>query len=182
MKINIKNIKVGSICATLFISLFLSCNNGIEELEKQRDSILSISNLRQGFLDVFALFGDMVSDAFGIKADTTKEDIGRYFTNIADTMKSVKEKLNSIVAESGNYEKVKEKVNVFIKTIEKIEEGAKIAAGGAKGDAKIGGATVTGQEPTPADETSVNALVKGIKTIVGVLLESKGDPNATKTD
>ncbi len=60
MKINIKNIRLKSICATLFISLFFSCNSGvIEELEKQRDSILSISNLRQGFLDIFASFSDI---------------------------------------------------------------------------------------------------------------------------
>ncbi|AHH11438.1 hypothetical protein bcCo53_001603 (plasmid) [Borrelia coriaceae] len=34
MKINIKNIKVKSICATLFISLFLSCNNGGPEIRE----------------------------------------------------------------------------------------------------------------------------------------------------
>ncbi|AHH11253.1 hypothetical protein bcCo53_001639 (plasmid) [Borrelia coriaceae] len=32
MKINIKNIRIKSICATLFISLFLSCNNAGPEL------------------------------------------------------------------------------------------------------------------------------------------------------
>ncbi len=37
------------------------------------------------------------------------------------------------------------------------------------------------QDAAPADSASVNALVKGIRGIVGVVLEGKGDPNATKT-
>ncbi|UPA17120.1 variable large family protein (plasmid) [Borrelia coriaceae] len=182
MKINIKNIKVRSICATLFISLFLACNNGIEELEKQRDSILSISNLRQGFLDVFTSFSDMVTDTLGINVDTKKEDIGKYFTNIETTMKKVKEKLNTLVAENGNYEKVKAVVDKFVAdTLDKIAEGAKEAAKGAVGSDAIGSATA-GQDAVPGEVASVNSLVKGIKTIVEVVLKkSEGDAGANKT-
>ncbi|AHH11263.1 hypothetical protein BCO_0114800 (plasmid) [Borrelia coriaceae ATCC 43381] len=83
MKINIKNINIKSICATLFISLVLSCNSGvIEELQKQRDSILSISNLIQGFLDIFASFGNMFTDSFDIKVTTTKQQVGDYFIGL----------------------------------------------------------------------------------------------------
>ncbi|AHH11703.1 hypothetical protein bcCo53_001523 (plasmid) [Borrelia coriaceae] len=49
MKINIKNINIKSICATLFISLFLFCNNGIEELEKENTFLASLANLGNGF-------------------------------------------------------------------------------------------------------------------------------------
>ncbi|AHH11319.1 Variable outer membrane protein (plasmid) [Borrelia coriaceae ATCC 43381] len=125
----------------------------------------------------------MVTDALGIKSDTKKEDIGKYFTAIEKTMTSVKEKLQAEVSKNGNYEKVREKVTSFIQTIEKIEKGAETAAGGAKGDEKIGGATKTGgQDATPAEADSVNKLVKGIGQIVGVVLENKGDATATKTE
>ncbi|AHH11368.1 hypothetical protein bcCo53_001714 (plasmid) [Borrelia coriaceae] len=72
MKINIKNIKVRSICAMLFISLFLSCNNGIEELQKEKESILSIFKLRQNLLEVLSSFSDVVIDVLGIKEDPKK--------------------------------------------------------------------------------------------------------------
>ncbi|WP_051428644.1 variable large family protein [Borrelia coriaceae] len=179
---NIKNIKVKSICATLFISLFLSCNNGIEELEKKNQFLNSIANLGKGFLSVFTALGDMVTDTLGIKTDTTKDAIGKYFTNIATTMKSVKEQLNAIMAENGNYAKVKEKVNEFIKTIEKIEEGAKTAAGGARGSDAIGGATKSGQDAASAKKDSVNLIVNGLKAIVGVVLDSnEGNPTFDRT-
>ncbi|AHH11683.1 Variable outer membrane protein, partial (plasmid) [Borrelia coriaceae ATCC 43381] len=176
-------IKIQSICATLFISLFLSCNNGvIEELQKQRDFILSISNLRQGFLDIFTSFGNMVSDTLSIKADTKKEDIGKCFTNIEETMKTTKEKLKDVLAKNGNYPKVKGEVEKFIEKLGIIEKGAKEAAEGAIGGDAISGATASGQDAVAADVTSVTALVKGIKGIVGVVLkQGEGDPTATKT-
>ncbi|AHH11619.1 variable large family protein (plasmid) [Borrelia coriaceae] len=181
MEINIKNIRVKSICTTLFISLFLSCNNGIEELEKQRDSILSISNLRQGFLDIFISFSDMFTDAFGIKAETPKSEVGKYFTNIEETMKTTKEKLKDVLAKNGDYPKVKEEVEKFIEKLTKIEEGATEAAKGAiTGDA-IGNA-VKDQAALAADPASINLLVKGMKSIVkGVVLkEGKAEANYTK--
>ncbi|AHH11370.1 Variable outer membrane protein (plasmid) [Borrelia coriaceae ATCC 43381] len=67
MKINIKNIRIKSICTTLFISLFLSCNNGvIEELEKRNTFLSSLANLGNDFLNIFTSFSDMVTDTLGI--------------------------------------------------------------------------------------------------------------------
>ncbi|AHH11618.1 hypothetical protein bcCo53_001692 (plasmid) [Borrelia coriaceae] len=53
MKINIKNIRIKSICATLFIFLFLFCNNGIGELEKGNHFLSSLANLGNDFLNMF---------------------------------------------------------------------------------------------------------------------------------
>ncbi|AHH11556.1 variable large family protein (plasmid) [Borrelia coriaceae] len=72
-------IKVRSICATLFISLFLSCNNGIEELEKRNYFLFSLANLGNDFLDVFTSFADMVSDVLSIKAETKKRRCKKIF-------------------------------------------------------------------------------------------------------
>ncbi|AHH06916.1 Variable outer membrane protein (plasmid) [Borrelia crocidurae DOU] len=97
-------------------------------------------------------------------------------------MKEVREKLGKILEENGKYEKVKGKVEEFIGKISKIEEGAKEAAKGATGDIAIGGATVAGQDAVPGETASVNALVKGIKEIVGVVLKAtEGNAGATKT-
>ncbi|UPA14180.1 variable large family protein (plasmid) [Borrelia turicatae 91E135] len=143
----------------------------------------SIANLGKGFLDVFTSLSDMVAGAFGIKAETKKSEVGAYFTKIADTMTSVKKKLKDEVATNGNYSKIKSVVDTFItNTLDKIAEGAKTAATGATGEDKIGGATNAGQDAAPADTASVNALVKGIKTIVDVVLKKdEGKADATKT-
>ncbi|AHH11549.1 variable large family protein (plasmid) [Borrelia coriaceae] len=180
MKINIKNIRIKSICATLFIFLFLSCNNGaVEELKKEKDSILSISNLRQGFLDIFTSFSDMITNILGIKAETKKSEIGAYFNKIADTMTLVKKKLKSEIANNENYATVKTDVDEFIKTIEKIEEGANYAAKGAEGNDPIANVAPGGDDKAgvPGD---VDGLVKGIKGIVDVVLGKEG--NATAGD
>ncbi|UPA19315.1 variable large family protein (plasmid) [Borrelia puertoricensis] len=141
----------------------------------------SIANLGKGFLDVFTSLSDMITGTFGIKADTKKSDIGNYFTSIEKTMISVKKKLQDQIATNGNYEKVKTVVDTFITgTLDKIAEGAKEASKGATGEA-IGNATSAGHGATPADKDSVISLVKGIKTIVDVVLKDKGDAGATKT-
>ncbi|UPA11644.1 variable large family protein (plasmid) [Borrelia parkeri] len=167
---------------TLF--LLLSCGSGSSKTEDPKTIFLtSIANLGKGFLDVFTSLSDMITGAFGINADTKKSDIGKYFTDIETTMNTVKKKLQEEVTKNGNYPKIKGVVDTFItNTLDKIAEGAKTAAKGAEGSDAIGGAPTTGQDPAPADATSVKALVKGIKTIVGVVLkDNEGNAAATKT-
>ncbi|WAZ71288.1 variable large family protein (plasmid) [Borrelia miyamotoi] len=171
---------LSAIIMTLF--LIIGCNNGGGE-DPQKVFLTSIANLGKGFLDVFVTFGDMITGAFGIKAETKKSDVGQYFTDIAETMESVKKKLQAEVAANGNYEKVKTVVDQFVTgTLDKIAAGAKEAAKGATGSDAIGGAPTTGQDPAPGEAASVNSLVKGIKTIVGVVLKAnEGNATATKT-
>ncbi|UPA14317.1 variable large family protein (plasmid) [Borrelia turicatae 91E135] len=167
---------------TLF--LLLGCGSGSTKTEDPKTLFLtSIANLGKGFLDVFTSLSDMVAGAFGIKAETKKSEVGQYFTSIAETMESVKKKLREEVATNGNYSKLKSVVDTFItNTLDKIAEGAKTAATGATGEDKIGGAPTAGQDAAPADTASVNALVKGIKTIVDVVLkQGEGDATVTRT-
>ncbi|AFI32002.1 Vlp protein, delta subfamily (plasmid) [Borrelia crocidurae str. Achema] len=142
-----------------------------------------IANLGKGFLEVFVSFGDMITGTLGIKAETKKSEIGKYFSDIEKTMQTTKVKLKEILEKHGNYEKVKTVVEQFITGIvDKIAAGAKEAGKGASGDVAIGGALTTGQDPAPADAASVNALVKGIKEIVGVVLGvNEGNAEASKT-
>ncbi|UPA10093.1 variable large family protein (plasmid) [Borrelia nietonii YOR] len=146
--------------------------------------LTSIANLGKGFLDVFVTFGDIVIGAFGIKAGTKKSDIGKYFTDIESTMTTVKEKLQDEVAKNGNYVKVKTVVDKFVADVlDKIAEGAKIAASGATGTSSelIGSATKNSGATAPKAD-SINTLVKGIKTIVDVVLKKdEGSAEATKT-
>ncbi|AFI31925.1 variable large family protein [Borrelia crocidurae] len=169
------------ILMVMVVMIVMGCNSGgVKDPEKV--FLSEMVNLGKGFLEVFVSFGDMITETLGIKADTKKSEIGAYFTKIENTMKIVKEKLWEILEKNGNYTKVKEKVEEFIGKISKIEEGAKEVTKGATGEDKIGGAPTTGQDPAPADFASVNLLVKGIKTIVGVVLKAnEGNPEASKT-
>ncbi|AHH10085.1 Variable outer membrane protein (plasmid) [Borrelia parkeri SLO] len=176
-----KRITLSALLMTLF--LLMSCGSGSTKSEDPKTTFLnSIANLGKGFLDVFTSLSDMVAGAFGIKADTKKEDIGAYFTKIAETMTSLKKKLQDEVAKNGNYVKIKTAVDQFItNTLDKIAAGAKEASKGTTSDAVIGNA-VKGEDAAPAEVASVNALVKGIKTIVDVVLkDNEGNPDATKT-
>ncbi|WP_434757275.1 variable large family protein [Borrelia puertoricensis] len=177
-----------TLCA-LFLTLFLllSCGSGSASAEDPKTTFLnSIANLGKGFLDVFTSLSDMITGAFGIKADTKKSDIGNYFTSIETTMTSVKKKLQTEVAKNGNYSKIKSVVDTFItNTLDKIAEGAKIAASGATGSDAIGNAVKDAQDAAPADKTAVNSLVKGIKEIVEIVLkdnEGNADANGAKIE
>ncbi|WP_434757295.1 variable large family protein [Borrelia puertoricensis] len=175
-----KRITLCALLMTLF--LLLSCGSGTTNTEDPKTTFLnSIANLGKGCLDVFTSLSDMVSGALGIKAETKKSDIGKYFTSIEKTINTVKKKLQDQVATNGNYTKIKTVVDTFITdTLDKIETGAKIAASGATGEA-IGNAKQN-EDAVPADKTALSSIVKGIKTIVDVVLkEGEGDPNATKT-
>ncbi|ANF34626.1 Variable large protein 15/16 (plasmid) [Borrelia turicatae] len=179
-----KRITLSALLMTLF--LLISCGSGSSKVEDPKTLFLtSIANLGKGFLDVFTSLSDMITGALGIKADTKKSDIGKYFTSIETTMNTVKKKLQDEVATNGNYVKIKEVVDKFItNTLDKIAEGAKEAAKGATGEDKIGGATV-GQDAVPAKAESVNSLVKGIKTMVDIVLkngEGRSDADATKNN
>ncbi|ETZ17211.1 Variable outer membrane protein [Borrelia duttonii CR2A] len=125
-------------------------------------------------------FGDMITGTLGIKADTKKSEIGKYFGDIEKTMISVKEKLNKVVADNDNYSELKKSVNIFVEQIDKIALGAKEAASGVAGDVAIGNAEA-GKDAVPAKVESVNSLVKGIKAIVEVVLKKQGNADATKT-
>ncbi|WP_051374030.1 variable large family protein [Borrelia persica] len=108
------NIFKRSLIIIMILGMMGCGQNVVSELEQKNEFLSSIANLGKGFLDVFVTFGDMVSGTLGIKVDTKKSEIGKYFSDIAETMGKVKIKLNTIVAEHGNYEKVKEVVEKFI--------------------------------------------------------------------
>ncbi|BDU63448.1 variable large protein (plasmid) [Candidatus Borrelia fainii] len=173
-----KRITLSALLMTLF--LIIGCNNEVAEKDPQKVFLTSIANLGKGFLDVFVTFGDMVTNAFGIKADTKKSEVGKYFTDIETTMTSVKKKLQDAVKKNGNYLKVKEVVDQFITgKLDKIAEGAKTAGEAIGSDdnpiANVATGAGAGAGVAGAD---VEKLVKGIKDIVDVVLKDKGSADA----
>ncbi|ACH94246.1 variable large family protein [Borrelia duttonii] len=160
--------------------MLLGCNSGGKDPEKV--FLSKMVNLGKGFLDVFVAFSDMITETLGIKAYTKKSEIGTYFSKIAETMESVKNKLQTEVSKNGKYEKVKTVVDEFvIGILDRIATGAKEAAKGATTDAAIGSAKQN-EDAVPGDTASVISLVKGIKEIVGVVLkDNEGNAEATKT-
>ncbi|WP_330730403.1 variable large family protein [Borrelia turicatae] len=172
-----KRITLSALLMTLF--LLLSCGSGSANVEDPKTTFLnSIANLGKGFLDVFTSLSDMVTSSLGINAETKKSEVGKYFTDIANTMNTVKKKLNTVVAENGNYPKIKEVVDTFItNTLDKIAEGAKTAASGLKdANSNLGAIEKADDNSKGANAISVENLVKGIKTIVDVVLKpNEGD-------
>ncbi|BCR21449.1 hypothetical protein BKFM_00009 [Borrelia sp. HM] len=125
---------------------------------------------------MFTDLGDMVSDVFGIKADTKKSQIGDYFNKIADTMGSVKQKLQDELSKNGNYERVKKVVDKFIKeTLDKIAEVAKEVASGAEGTQLLGNMPDSNGGGAIGE---VDKLIKGIKIIVEAVELKEGNPEA----
>ncbi|ACH94084.1 variable large family protein [Borrelia duttonii] len=170
--------RVKVVILMVMMMVMMGCNSGGRDPEKV--FLSEMVNLGKGFLDVFVSFGDMITGTLGIKADTKKSEIGKYFSDIEKTMNSVKSKLNAVVAENGDYPKVKEAVEQFISGIlDKIAEGAKLAASGATDGVSIG-EVVKSNEGISVDAASVSALVKGIKGIVDLVID-KGDGQADKT-
>ncbi|UPA17331.1 variable large family protein (plasmid) [Borrelia coriaceae] len=183
MKINIKNIRLKSICATLFISLFLSCNNGIEELEKRNSFLSSLANLGNDFLDIFTSFGGTLGGILGFNETTPKSDVGKYFKKVQDAVQGTKDKLEKIVANmerdnKPNADAVKKEVEKFINnTLSKIIEGARTAseAIGITGDDLIANIA---QNASGVASTGVENLIKGIKSIVDIVLKDGGNAEA----
>ncbi|AHH11377.1 Variable outer membrane protein, partial (plasmid) [Borrelia coriaceae ATCC 43381] len=137
------NIKVKSICATLFISLFLSCNNGIEELEKRNTFLSSLANLGNDFLSVFSSFGDIMTESLGFKADAKKSDVATYFKKVQDNLENTKTALNKIVEdmktqENPNVVGVETAVKTLIdNTLDKIIQGSKTVSDAIGNDSEL---------------------------------------------
>ncbi|WP_330730624.1 variable large family protein [Borrelia turicatae] len=161
---------------TLF--LLLSCGSGGTKAEDPQSRFLkSVISLSNDFLDVFTSFGEMISGTLGFKADSKKADVGKYFTRIADTMTSVREKLQDKVAKNDNYPKIKEVVDKFITgTLDKIAEGAKTAgeAIGTTGGDLLGNVVAAGANAgSGSAKGETENLIKGIKSIVDVVFGDK---------
>ncbi|AHH11448.1 variable large family protein (plasmid) [Borrelia coriaceae] len=177
MKINIKNIRLKSICATLLISIFLSCNNGIEELEKRNQFLSSLAKLGNDFLSVFTSFGDSLGGVLAFDKTTPKSKVGEYFKNIHDTVKDTKGKLEKLVADmkdKGNpnaesaeaavKKLISEKLDEMIKGAETISEALK----GVDAGELIGNVAAQTQGGVAGD---IDNLLNGIKGIVEVVLK-----------
>nr|WP_206742076.1 variable large family protein [Borrelia coriaceae] len=183
--------RIRSICATLFISLFLSCNNSGEELEKlqkQNTFLSSLANLGNDFLNIFTSFGEMTGTVLGFNKDTKKSDVGKYFKNIEDNLTTTKTKLEKLVADmkdqgNPNAAATETAINKLVKeTLDRIIEGAKTASEAIGPDAKdlIGNvaAVNTEKKGSAGDISKLDKLVDGIKNIVEVVLGNLGSPDA----
>ncbi|WAZ72839.1 variable large family protein (plasmid) [Borrelia miyamotoi] len=164
---------------TLFLG-FVSCNSSgtVAEESPQSRFLKSVISLGNDFLNVFTSFGDMVGGVLGFNSNTKKSDVGVYFKKVHDTVEGTKIALEKIVADmktegNPNAEATDTAVKKLIdNTLSKIIEGAK-TAGEAIGDAgdllgNVGATNVAGSAGT-----GVDSLVKGIKSIVDVVLGAK---------
>ncbi|UPA11660.1 variable large family protein (plasmid) [Borrelia parkeri] len=124
----------------------------------------------------------MVGGVLGFNTNTKKSDVGNYFKKIHDTVSSTKRSLNKIVTDmksknNPNADSAGTAVKKLIdNTLNKIIEGAGDAVKGAEGDELLG--NVAADNNGGVVGTGVDSLVKGIKSIVDVVLQGKGNPDA----
>ncbi|AHH11544.1 Variable major protein (plasmid) [Borrelia coriaceae ATCC 43381] len=177
MKINIKSIKVKSICATLFISLFLSCNNGIEELDKKKSFADSLLNIGHSFQEIFTSFGNAIGDALGfnaVKPTDNRSEVGKHFEKIREGLKNTKIKLEELSkditsapnADTRGVEAViKDTSDVIARLIDSVIKLAESVGDTAIVDGTHAN-TSTGGIAVAADPTSVNSFIEGVQGII----------------
>ncbi|ATQ16731.1 hypothetical protein F9Y90_06035 (plasmid) [Borrelia miyamotoi] len=165
---------------TLFLG-FVSCNSSgtVAEESPQSRFLKSVISLGNDFLNVFTSFGDMVGGVLGFNTNTKKSDVGAYFKKVHDTVEGTKTSLEKIVADmktegNPNAEATDTAVKKLVsETLDKIIEGAKTAseAIGTAGDDLLG--NISTDNNGGAVGTGVDGLIKGIKSIVDVVLGAK---------
>ncbi|WAZ71375.1 variable large family protein (plasmid) [Borrelia miyamotoi] len=164
---------------TLFLG-FVSCNSSgtVAEESPQSRFLKSVISLGNDFLNVFTSFGNMVGGVLGFNTNTKKSDVGAYFKKVHDTVEGTKTSLEKIVADmktegNPNAEATDTAVKKLVsETLSKIIEGAKTASE-AIGDAGDPIGNISTDNNGGAVGTGVDGLIKGIKSIVDVVLGAK---------
>ncbi|UPA19045.1 variable large family protein (plasmid) [Borrelia puertoricensis] len=126
----------------------------------------------------------MVGGILGFNTTTKKSDVGNYFKTIEKSLTTTKTSLEKIVEDmksenNPNAATAETAVNKLVsETLDKIIDGAKTASEsiGSTGDDLLG--NVAAQNNGGDSGTEVDKLVKGIKSIVDVVLQGKGNPEA----
>ncbi|WP_434757429.1 variable large family protein (plasmid) [Borrelia puertoricensis] len=180
LKDKLKNLNI-SILMTLF--LLLSCGSGTTSAENPQSRFLkSVISLGNDFLNVFTSLSDMVGGVLGFNTNTKKSDVGNYFKTIEKSLTTTKTSLEKIVEDmksdnNPNADATDMAVKKLVsETLSKIIEGAKIVSEAIGSDDNPIG-NVAAQNAGAAG-TKVDELVKGIKGIVDVVLQGKGNPDA----
>ncbi|UPA17329.1 variable large family protein (plasmid) [Borrelia coriaceae] len=171
--------KVKSICVTLFISLFLSCNNGIEELEKRNTFLSSLAKLGNDFLSVFTSFGDSFGGTLGfnaVKSGDTGNAISAHFEKIGKGLGDTKGKLDGLAKEissiphadnTGVDGVIKEVSEVLTKLIDSVSR----LAGVTKEAGKISDTNTSAAPPAGASAVDVKTVTEGVKAIIEIANE-----------
>ncbi|AHH07519.1 Variable outer membrane protein, partial (plasmid) [Borrelia crocidurae DOU] len=169
----------------MVVMMVMGCNSGgVGGGEEGKNKFLqSLVNVSNEFLNVFTSFGDIVGSVLGLNLESKKSDVGKYFKTVQSTVEGIKSGLNKIVAEmkegkNPNAEGVESEVKKLVSEIlDKIIAGAKTAseAIGIAGDELLGNVATAGAGGgAGVAGTGVDELVRGIKSIVEVVLKDAG--------
>ncbi|XXG16323.1 variable large family protein (plasmid) [Borrelia puertoricensis] len=178
-----KRITLCALLMTLF--LLFSCGSGTTSAEDTQGRFLkSVISLGNDFLNVFISLTDMVGGVLGFNTTTKKSDVGNYFKTIEKSLTTTKTILEKIVSDmktenNPNASAVETAVKSLItNTLDKIIAGAKTAseAIGTTGDDLLGNVAAHAAPAGAKGETE--NLIKGIKSIVDVVLENEGKHDA----
>ncbi|AHH07695.1 Variable outer membrane protein (plasmid) [Borrelia crocidurae DOU] len=170
----------------MMVMMVMGCNSGGvgESKESVENRFLkSLVGLSNEFLNVFTSFGEMVGSVLGLKTDSKKSDVAAYFKTVQDTVQGAKDGLNKIVNDmkeekNPNAEATEAAVKKFVsETLDKIIEGAKTASGAIGVESNDLLANIA-DNAAGAMGIGVENLVKGIKSIVEIVLKDIGKADA----
>ncbi|AHH11697.1 variable large family protein (plasmid) [Borrelia coriaceae] len=180
---NIKNINIKSICATLFISLFLSCNNSGESAEAEQRLNTVLMDVGRSAEDAFYSFIDLISDTLGLRvtAGTTKNKIGEYFSGLgeklgkaADQLEEVAVKAVADVDTDGLLNKaIKEAVDTAKGVLDTLKGHLESLKDIGDANQKVGeteNTSSSAKEGKAADDAALKKVYKALKGIVDIAI------------
>ncbi|UPA17140.1 variable large family protein (plasmid) [Borrelia coriaceae] len=175
--------RLKSICATLFISLFLSCNNSGESAEAEKRLTDVLMDVSRSAENAFYSFISLISDTLGLKVtkDTAKNEVGNYYKKLAEGIdQAIKELLliASKTVQSDNQSGKEENLSNLNKAIEKAKQMFEklkgcIASLESIGDnSKVGEVGSTSQQGEAANESALRKAYDALKGIVDIAMET----------
>ncbi|UPA19205.1 variable large family protein (plasmid) [Borrelia puertoricensis] len=152
--------------------------------ESKNTFLDSLVKIGQGFQEIFGIFGNTIGDALGltaVKSGDKKSIVGEHFKIIGDGLTTTKNKLKELSGEisgaknanSSTIEFVKSVINSASDVFEQLIAALTKLADTAKeaGNTDIGD-TANNATVVAADKPSVEAIIAGVKDIIGAAEKS----------
>ncbi|WP_434757369.1 variable large family protein (plasmid) [Borrelia puertoricensis] len=177
-----KRITLSVLLMTLF--LLLSCGSGSAKMEDPKTTFLdSLVKIGHGFYEIFGIFGNAIGDALGltaVKSDDKKSKVGEHFDKIKKGLEDTNGKLKELSGEISNaknansstIESVKGAINSSSDVFEQLIAALTKLADTAKEAGNIDIGDNANAVPSAADKDSVEAIIAGVKDIIGVAEKS----------
>ncbi|WP_434757427.1 variable large family protein [Borrelia puertoricensis] len=177
------------ICFTTLF-LLLSCGSGTTSAEDPKTTFLnSLVKIGHGFYEIFGIFGNAIGDALGltaVKSGDKRSKVGEHLKTIENGLSTTKNKLKELSdeisgaknANSSTIDAVKGAISSASDVFDKLIEALTNLAGVTNDSATEIGDTANNAAPGAAEKAGVEAIIAGVKDIIGAADKSGVKINA----